>query len=184
MKLWNLNNQEQFTCIKTINFQSSSSYCNILKLNDNEFVTSSSNDKCAKFWNINNYSNIATINNIDTFWTVANICLLEDDILCIGGQNSKGFYLIKISTHQLINNVVGPQCIFAMIKCLDNLLLCSIQDENGNFSLVKYKLENYNLKKIFVKEKAHDSCIYSCTELDNGIIASGGADYLIKLWKD
>ena len=184
MKIWKLNNENKFICVKTINFQSNNSYCNILKLNENEFVVSSYSDKCIKFYNLDNYSNIATINNIETEWTVTNMCLLEDDILCVGGNNSKGFYLIKISNHQLIKNIIGPKIIYCIKKCIDDLFLCSIIDEKGNHSLVKYKFEDLNLKKVFEKEKAHDSHIYSCTELNNGIVVSGGGDNLIKLWKE
>ena len=60
MKKWELKNNK-FECTKTITFQDSESYCNILKLNENEFVTSSYSDKCIKFWNSNDYSNISTI---------------------------------------------------------------------------------------------------------------------------
>ena len=38
--------------------------------------------------------------------------------------------------------------------------------------------------KVVEKEKAHNSNIYSCVELNDGIIASGGAENLIKLWDD
>ena len=57
-------------------------------------------------------------------------------------------------------------------------------NEKGNHSLVKYNYEDQDLKKIIEKEKAHDSYIYSCVELNDGTIASGGNDNLIKLWKD
>jgi hypothetical protein len=49
---------------------------------------------------------------------------------------------------------------------------------------VKYKYEEQDLKKIIEKEKAHDKDIKSCVELNDGTIASGGNDYLIKLWED
>ena len=186
MKIWKLNNENKFECFKTINFQNSeNSYCNILKLNENEFVTSSYNDKCIKFWDSNDYSNIATINqDIESISTRKNMCLLENDLLCIGGDNSKGFYLIKIPTHQLIKNIIRPKTIWSINECLDGLFLCSIIDEKGNNSLVKYKYEEQDLKKVAEKEKAHDSYIFSCVELNDGIIASGGRDCLIKLWKD
>ena len=183
MKIWELNNENKFECIKTINFQNSESNCNILKLNENEFVTSSFSDKCIKFWNSNNYINIIIINNIESTGTWENMCLLENDILSIGGDNSKGFYLIKISTHQLIKNIIGPKIIYSINKCLDGLFLCSILDEKENNNLVKYYYEGENLKKIIEKEQAHDYNIHSCVELDNRIIASGGGDCLIKLWK-
>ena len=32
------------------------------------FSTSSESDKCLKFWNSNDYSNISTINNIENNW--------------------------------------------------------------------------------------------------------------------
>ena len=95
-----LNNENKFEYITSIYFHKLESNCNIFKLNENEFVTSSVNDKRIKFWDSNNYSNIATINqDIETFWTWKNMCLLENDLLCVGGKNSKGFYLIKISNH-------------------------------------------------------------------------------------
>ena len=114
------------------------------------------------------------------------MCLLENDLLCIGGNNSKGFYLIKISTHQLIKNIIGPKTIYSINECLDGLFLCSIIDEKGNHSLVKYKYEGQDLKKVVEKEKAHDSSILSCVELNDGTIASGGEGdgYSIKLWQD
>ena len=113
------------------------------------------------------------------------MCLIEDDLLCVGGYNSKGFYLIKISTHQIIKNIIGPKTIFAINECLDGLFLCSIINEKGNHCLVKYKYEQQNLIKIVEKENAHDDYnIYSCVELNDGTIASGGFDNLIKLWED
>ena len=84
------------------------------------------------------------------------ICLLEEDILCVGGKNSKGFYLIKISTHQLIKNILGPNIIYSINKCLDGSILCSIIDENGNHSLIKYKYEKQILEKYFEIDKAHN----------------------------
>ena len=51
---------------------------------------------------------------------------------------------------------------------------------------MKYKYEEQNLKKIIEKEKAHDNYIYSCVELNDGTIASGGAGdgFSIKLWRE
>ena len=69
MKKWEIKNNK-FECTKTITFQNSGSYCNILKINENEFVTSSHSDKCLKFLNSNDYSNIAKINNIESNWTL------------------------------------------------------------------------------------------------------------------
>ena len=186
MKIWKLNNENKFICIKTITFQNNNSNCNILKLNDNEFVTSSDNDKCIKFWNSDDYSNIEAINNIETSWTPSILCLLDDDILCVAGINSKGFYLIKISNHQLIKNIIGPKEIYSINECIDGLFLCSIIDDKDNHNLVKYKYDNLNLIKVTEKIKAHNNYICSCAELNDGEIASGGEgdNYSIKLWSN
>ena len=182
MKKWELKNDNKYVCIKTIVFQNSVSHCNILKLNENEFITSSVNDKCLKFWNSYDNTKISTINNIETEWTSGTLYLLNDEILCVCGSNSKGFYLIKISTHQIIKNIFGPQTIFSIYQCYDGLLLCSVRNKNGNSALIKYKYENHNMNKIIEKDKVHKGDIYTCIELNDGIIASGGEDKLIKLW--
>ena len=123
-----------------------------------------------------------TINNIKTGFYIRELCIIEDDILCIGGFESNCFYLIKISTHQIIKNIVGPKIIYSIYKCFDGLFLCSIKNDKDNYSLVKYKYENQNLTKIVEREKAHESDIYTCIELNDGTIVSGGKDNLIKLW--
>ena len=188
MKIWNLDeSSNKFTLFKDITFQNNNSYCNIFKLTSNEFVTLSYSDKCIKFWNSNNYKNIKTISNIETYYTVDNLCLVDYDILCVGGYNSKGFYLIKISTHELLKTITGPQYIYSIHECIDGLFLCSIYDENGYHSIAKYKYDTsyLNLVKVKSKDQAHGgNNIYSSIELNNGDIASAGSDSSIKLWKN
>ena len=110
--------------------------------------------------------------------------MIDKDLLGVGGKNSKGFYLIKISTHQIIKNILGLQIIYSIYECFDGLFLCSIKNENGNCSLVKYKYDNQDLKKIIEKEKVHGGNIYTCVELNDGAVASGGDDCLIELWRN
>ena len=184
MKIWKLNNKNKYQCFKTIAFQNRGewAFCNVHKLNENEFLTSSSKDQNIKFWNCNNYLHITTINNVLTTFGINRICLLEPDLFCIGGYESKGFYLIKISTHQIIKNIIGTKSINSIVKCLDGLFLCAINDEKENNSLVKYKYENQNFIKMIEYEKAHAEWIRTCIELNDGTIVSGGYDRLIKFW--
>ena len=183
MKIWKLNSENKFECFKTIFFQNGT-YSNILQLNQYEFVTTSQDDGCLKFWNLDNYSCITIINDIITDWIGQNLCLLNENLLCVGGTNSKGFYLIKIIERQIIKNIIGPRTIWNIYKCYDGLLLCSIIDEEGNNTLIKYKYEDENLITIVEKKNAHESKIYCCIELNNKIIASSGHYNLIKLWKE
>ena len=187
MIIWKLNNQNKFICDKKVKFQNSSTNCNILKLNDKEFATCSCGDKCIKFFNSKNYSEIpnSIINNINTFYG-KNLCLLDEDTLCVCGYNSKGFYLIRISNHQLIKNINidNANTIYSIHECIDGLFLCSIIDDKSNNNLVRYKYENEKFEKIEEKIKASDNRIFACVELDEGIFASGGYgdNYQIKLW--
>ena len=185
VKIWNLNNNSnKYECINTINFQNSKSFCYIFKLNENEFVTSSKYDKCLKFWNSNNYSNISTLNNIEIIFQgltfEGRFCKMDDDILCYGGI---GFYLIKISTHQLVKKIMNFQ-IQSIYKCLDGLFLCLIIKDNCNY-LVKYKYKNQNLNQIIVKPKAFPSISFSnCIELNDGTIVTSHVNFqdYILLW--
>ena len=117
MKIWNISNNNKYECINTINFQNSNFSCNILKLNENEFVTYGRSNKCLKFWNSNNYANISNIENIVTGYYGRQLYKLDYDILCVGGFDSTGFYLIKISSHQLIKNITGPSHVYSIYKC-------------------------------------------------------------------
>ena len=184
MKIWIRNDKNNYINILNIIFQYSHfSLCNILKLNDKEIVTSSIHDECIRFWNFNNYSYITTINNILSYsYYFQNMCLLEDDLLCVTGILLKGFYLIKISLHQIIKNIIRPYYIFSIIKCLNNLFLCSFINEYGKFIIAKYKYENYTFKTIFEKEKGNT--VFSYVELDNGKIAYKGNNNLIQILEE
>ena len=183
MKIWKLNDDNEYSYFKSIFFQNTNSFCNIYKLNQNEFITLSKEDKCLKFWDSNNYFFLSKINYIETCAGLKTICLLDNNVLCIAGTNSKGFYLINISTHQFIKYIIGPEKILSIIKCLDGLFLCCIIDENKNNSIVKYKYENQNFIKMFQSEK-NEKIIYSCVELNKGIFALAGNNTIIKLMKD
>ena len=184
MKVWILDKDNRFFCYLNIYFQNTNSWCNILKLNEKEFVTSSVFDKCLKFWNSNNYSIIVKVNNIETASdSRKNMCLLQKNILCVGGDNSNGFYLINLIEHQIIKYILGPKRIYSIEKSVNDTLICSIIDENNDNSLIIYNYKDEKFEIIEINKKAHSKFIYSCIELDNGIIASGGNDNLIKLWK-
>ena len=179
---WKLDKENKYISVQNINFQDSNSDCNIIKVNDKEFATLSRTDNYVKFWDFEKLTNISTIHNIESELMFQNMCMLEDDILIIGGDNSFGFYFIKISNHQIIKNIRENKKIFSIHKCLNGNILCSVINDNGNQSLIKYKYENESLVKIVEREKAHNNNIYSCIELGDGTIVSAGIGGLIKIW--
>ena len=112
------------------------------------------------------------------------MCLINKNILCVGGTNYKGFYLINISNHQIMKNIIGYNSIFFINKCNDGMLLCSIVDENEWNYVCKYKYENGDLIKKYIKFKPNEYIAFTIVELENGIFATGGMDKEIKIWKD
>ena len=173
MKIWKINGENKIEFFKNYFFQNNISDCNILKVDEKKFVTISVLDKCLKFWKTNNYENyenISIINDIEADWTLKSMSMIEKDVLCLGGNNSKGFYLINTSTHSLIKNIPCSKRITSMHLCKNGLLLCSIIDNNDNNSLVIYNYNELNLEKIAEKEKAYNKIIYSCIELNDEYI--------------
>ena len=178
MKIWTLNSNNNYFCKHNINTRSS--FSNILKLNENEFVTHSRyslNNKCLQFWNSNNYSNISTINDIES--NDKSLCKLNDDILFVGGTNSKGCYLIKISKHQIVKYIEDPNNVNFIFKLFNNYFVSSITKNKIN-SLVMYKYDKQNLYKKKVKEKA--ICYYSFFALNEEMFALGECD-VIEIWR-
>ena len=181
MRIWNLSKKNIYQCEKIIEFLNTNSSSDALILNKKEFITTSYEDHFIKFWDLNNYTNINIFSNIETSYPSA-LCLLTNKILCIGGVNSKGFYLINIETHVLIKNIIAFKGIYSVVKCIDNLFAFGVSDLNNKNSIVKYKYENGDFKLMFIKECAHNSSIWSIVELNDGTIVTGSADKTIKVW--
>jgi WD40 repeat protein len=173
---------DNYICTNTIQFQKYRSYGNIMKINENEFVTISVGDCCLKFWDIKTLKLIKEIKNIKTSWGMENMCIIDDDILCIGGTDFEGYYLIQISNHQILTIIKGPEKINSIYKCLDGNIIFGIVDEDRNSSLIVCQFINGNLEKIEEKKACHNDGINSIIELNDGTIVSGSEDNLIKFW--
>ena len=80
MKIWTLK-LKSFKCTNTIKIsEKDDNVFNILKLNENELVISSSEDNFLKFYNSNNYKNISILNNIKVTSSLDNMALLNDEL--------------------------------------------------------------------------------------------------------
>ena len=182
MKIWKINDNKNLVIDKSIEFQEKNSSSNILKINENEFVTSSfGNDWNIQFWNSNNIKLIKKIDLIPN-WPRKNMCLLDDDTLCVGGSFYNGFYLIKISKHELIKQIIGYN-VFSIIKYNDGTFLCGVEDEKDkkNYIVVcSYVKNNFEIK--MEKKYEHSNHILSMVKLNDGTIISGGKNEEIKFW--
>ena len=179
MKVWDL---KTFQNIKTIENDCD----NILKLNENEFVTSSKENKCIKFWNLNNYENIKIINNLEITSFTQAMCLFEENILLIGGSDI--LYFIDTKKYELINKSEIYGLILSLKISLDKNILCTVFNGNNNNHIIKYNYDKNKLTKIFEKKKASNNPIFNCIQLSNGNIVSAEGrknsdSYEIKFWE-
>ena len=175
-------NTNKYICTNTIRFQEAHSYCNILKIKNNEFITSSVIERKIKFWNLENLKEIKTIENISTNWSSQNMILINEKLLMIGGTNFEGFYIINIITRQLMLIIKGPSRIYSIIKSMDDTFICGLNNKNGIPSIQFFNYYCDNIDIIYEEKNAHNDKIFSVVQFDNGIIASGSEDGVIKLW--
>ena len=134
IKVWDL---KTFKVITTIEEESD----NILKINENEFITSSSKNNCIKFWN--NYQIIKTINDLKVTDIIKSILLFEDDKLLIG----PGYilYLIDSKKYELVKSFEMNVLVLSISKYLDRDILCTIFNSNKNHKILKFHYDNVHL---------------------------------------
>ena len=100
-----------------------------------------------------------------------------------GGCSSNGIYIINTDNYQKIAQIhKNLKAVYSIIELMNGNILIGCQDENNMYSIIEYKYENNNLIKLFSKDNAHTSTIYSLIEMNDGIIISGSSDKKIKFW--
>jgi len=158
---------------------------NLLKINDNEFVGSSKNNKCIQFF-IGGEDDIIENKKIENINSngYPNSMVMKDDILLVGGQQCEGIYLISLKNYELIGKSKTDILfdVFSIINLSDGNILAGIEEDKRNFSIVEYKVENNDLIEVKRKNYAHSLNIFNLIEI-NGSIISNSNDGTIKFWK-
>ena len=68
-------------------------------------------------------------------------------------NNNNGFYLIIISTNELLKKISGNKTTFSIIKSSDSLSLCSFINKDGKYFIGKFEYKNKYLKfRIIISE--------------------------------
>ena len=79
------------------------SFYSIFQINENNLVVSSYFEKSIIFLNINFWTIISIINNIDLSLSNEIFCMINNEILAVGGDFRSGIYFIDIKNHILKN---------------------------------------------------------------------------------
>ena len=155
----------------------------IIILNDKEFVFASFNlDEKTGSVEFYNYKTNEKGKNLDgfdiSFWSNKVLHKYDDRYLFLGGCNC--IFIIDVIKKEYINNIKTGKKICCFCKLSEEVFLCG--DADGNLIQIKFKEIEMIGKIISLKEKAHNSIIYTLEKYDEEII-SCSKDNLIKIWK-
>ena len=143
----------------------------------NEVVTSLRWNNSLIFWDLVSRKKKKTINKIDCSIWNNSLCLINENILVVGGR---GFiYLINVDSYEKILSVNYENNIYCVVKVNEEEIL--IGDFEGEISQFKIE-ENKHLNLIYNKKNVHKGSIRSIIFNNNNII-TGGDDRLIKIWQ-
>ena len=181
MKKWIYNNNS-ISNERSTSFGSGGGH-NIIQVNQDEIATYCYKDKMIKFWKIDNFTFIESINNIETENIVFpnQLCMINENILCACGINWNSFNLINIKSHKLEKKITFMKNCYSMFKCLDGSLICGLKDENGIGYLTNFEYKENEL--ILIKEKKLNfNTVVSINQFKNGRIIVGSYTTLIHIW--
>jgi WD40 repeat protein len=155
----------------------------LLEINNNLLVSASFHEKIIKFWNLDNYSNICTIECFCSGWAET-ILLYNKKYLIIGG---KGLYIVDLIQFKILNHFkIEDDRFIKFIKKINNKIYLTgdgteIQ-KPGN--LIQWKIINENE---WIQEKLleiHNLGINVINFLnDYNIMITGSNDFKIKIWR-
>ena len=149
----------------------------ILELKNNKEFVCLEGEKNVVFYDIFNLTqkNEFTLRDVKiSGWTNA-ICLIDENLLAIGGLNK--IILYNISIHEISKTIYTESQIICIKKLGDNIF-CG--DVSGNLS--QWKLNKEDLVLFDEKKKAHQNKIATIVQFENGIV-SGSNDCNIKIWE-
>ena len=103
---------------------------------------------------------------------------IKKDLLVVSGHDQ--LYIININSYEIIRTIDSPGsgCMVCNLLLNENILLTG--DNNGR--LIQWKIENNNLQRISIKEKAHDGRVNTLLKIGNGLILTASDDKLVKIW--
>ena len=141
MKIWEINEHNNYNCIKTITISDNDINTNILQINENKMVTSAQTSNYIKFFDIkNDFKEITTIKNISVNFSWNSMLMINESILLVGGSDKNGIYLIDINNYQILSNIYKDFGIYSAIKLVNENILIGCND--NNFHLIEYKFDN------------------------------------------
>ena len=198
LKLIELKNKSLISCsednsIIFYNKDNNNNYVKDYKLNTNylcrSVIQTKENEICYSeydfsketiyFYDLIQKKIISKLNDINTnSYNNRGFMMINKELLFIPGINK--ISIININEYNLIRIIDVPNSSSIVGTCMLNENILLTGDVNG--IIRQWKIEGDNLILISIKEKAHNSIIYSLINIGDGHIASASFDKTIKIW--
>ena len=150
---------------------------NIIQTKENEICYSEEENKAICFFDLSERKLITKINNI-SHNTGNSFKMISKDLLLIGGDNV--ITIINVNNHNVIRTIESPNSSSIIAFCLLNKNILLTGDENGR--IIQWKIDGDKLIRNSIKEHAIDGGVNVLIKLGNGLVMSGGANGIIKIW--
>ena len=131
-----------------------------IEIDSKTVAASQVSNKILQFYNIEDYSLIKSINKIEFSEMKNCMCLINKEILAIGGNNGS-IYLVNTLRKQLYFVTHFENCNnISCIKAIDDeTIIMGCQYWEKNFDVILYKVNNNNFQEIKRTQKAHTGLI-------------------------
>ena len=184
--LWQKQNNQKYIQYKEIIFTEDVE--SLLQINYKYFISSSFNNRCLRFFDIeNDYENTDVIHDIMCSGWPNSMNMINDKILAVGG---KGIYLVDIFTKQIVTHIEDGwiQVISRKLE-KDGTFLTAGEYDNENglygslYNVKQFKVSKNELIEISEKRNADGYNIRNIIELDNDYILTLSWCTKLKIWK-
>lgn len=161
---------KNYNNIKSIIIGYSYDNSNIIQINENKLV-SSSTDYITFFDIKNNFNEIKKIEDISSNSYCNSMTMFNENILIIGGMDF-GIYLIDTNNYQVISKPLQNNTIYSIIKLTNGNILVG----DSSSSLIEYKYDNNNFIEIKSKSIEELDIITGLIEINDEVIISYSCD--------
>lgn len=170
------NKYESHEEIKDINLGNTG--ISLYLINDKKFLGAFCEAEILNFYNIQNgkINLITSLKNISCSYGRQICCLINNNILIVGGIEQKGFYLIDIKKSIIIGiiNDFNINRVHSIIKLKNGNILAGVADKEWRSNLYELKFEKNKLIKIKELEYYYNEGeIYGLCELKDNKICYG-----------
>ena len=164
------------------------------EIDSNTIAASQVSNKILQFYNLENYSLIKNINKIEFSNTKNCMCLINKEILAIGGNNGS-IYIVDTKRNLLTEVKHFENCDnISCIKSVDNnTIIMGCQYWTKNYDIILYKVNDNKFEEIKRIQKVHSGIINDIKLITLDIsrnknpftekfnVISLGLDYKVKL---